>query len=66
MQFWIEFWTWLLIVAVVLFAGLAVVVSIGGFFDVKRLFRSIDAKHAAEQRKNAGEDSQAESSTDRE
>jgi len=49
MQFWIDFWTWLLIGAVVLFAGLAVVVSIGGFFDVKRLFRSIEAKHAAEQ-----------------
>ena len=33
-------WDW------AVFAGLAVVVTIGGFFDLKRLFRSIEAKHA--------------------
>ncbi len=46
MDFWTLFWTCLLVVAVVVFAGLAVVVTIGGFSDVWALFRSIDAKHA--------------------
>lgn len=48
MSFWVGFWTWLLVAAVVLFAGLAVVVSVGGFFNVLALFRSIDAKHAGQ------------------
>ncbi len=50
MDFWITFWTWLLIGAVTVFAGLAVVVSIGGFFDIKQLFRSIKAQHAEQDR----------------
>jgi len=45
--FWIDFWTVVLIIAVALFAGLAIVVSIGGIFDVGKLFRSMDAKHGA-------------------
>ncbi|MBN2475723.1 MAG: hypothetical protein JXB62_14010 [Pirellulales bacterium] len=48
MELWAEFWTWLLIGAVAVFAGLAVVVTIGGFFDVRALLRGIDAKHAEE------------------
>lgn len=48
MDFWINFWTVLLILAVVVFACLAVAVTIGGFFDIKALFRSIDAKHSEE------------------
>ncbi|HUT14188.1 MAG TPA: hypothetical protein VMY42_27125 [Thermoguttaceae bacterium] len=47
MAFWIDFWTVVLIIAVALFAGLAIVVSIGGIFDVGKLFRSMDAKHGA-------------------
>ena len=50
MDFWINFWTVTLIVAVAVFAGLTVVVSIGGFFDIKRLFRSIDAQHTGQDR----------------
>lgn len=46
MDSWLVFWTVLLIAALAVFAGLAVVVTIGGFFDIKKLFRSIDAKHA--------------------
>jgi len=46
MGFWINFWTFLLVAALVVFAGLAIVVTIGGFFDIKALFRSIEAKHA--------------------
>ena len=46
MNFWIYFWTYTLIAALAIFAALAVVVSIGGLFDIKTLFRSIEAKHA--------------------
>jgi len=49
MSFWISFWSVLLAVALVIFAGLAVVVTIGGFYDIRRLFRSIDAKHAEQE-----------------
>ena len=45
MSFWIGFWTIVLVVALVTFTGLAVVVSIGGFFDLKRLFRKIVESH---------------------
>ena len=56
MDFWLSFWTGLLIVAIVAFAGLAVVVSIGGFFDVKALFRSMDKKHAEHSREENDHD----------
>ena len=46
MQSWIDFWTFLLVAALVVFVGLAIVVTIGGFFDIKALFRSIETKHA--------------------
>ncbi len=45
MEFWISFWTWLLVGAMGVFAVLAVVVSIGGFFDVRAMFRGITEKH---------------------
>lgn len=45
MEFWISFWTVLLILALAVFAGLAVAVTVGGFFDVKALFRNIEARH---------------------
>jgi len=33
-MFWVHFWTVVLVVSLVMFAGLAVVVSIGGFRDI--------------------------------
>ena len=48
MEFWITFWAVLLVAALTIFAALAVVVTIGGFFDVKALLRSIDRKHGEE------------------
>jgi len=50
MNFWINFWTCVLIAALAFFAVLAVVVTIGGAFDIKKLFRSMDAKHAEQDR----------------
>lgn len=46
MKFWIVFWTLVLILGLGVFAGLAIVVSIGGFFDIKSLFKSIEEQHA--------------------
>lgn len=46
---WITFWGWLLALAVVVFSGLAVVVAIGGFFDIRSLFRQIDSQHRSEE-----------------
>jgi hypothetical protein len=45
MGFWIFLWKAVLILGVVLFAGMAVWVSIGGLLDIKRLFARIEAGH---------------------
>lgn len=50
MSVWAGFWTWFLIFALVLFLGLAVVVSIGGLFDIRALFRKIRSQHGEEPR----------------
>jgi uncharacterized membrane protein len=47
---WLAFWTGLLIGAFTLFAGLAVVVAIGGFADARAMFRSVDAQHRSADR----------------
>ena len=41
MDFWINFWTIFFFTAIVLFAGLAIVVTIGGFFNIRSLFKSL-------------------------
>ncbi|MHC4558897.1 MAG: hypothetical protein ACYTFW_08840 [Planctomycetota bacterium] len=41
MNFWINFWTIFFVASLALFAGLAVVVSIGGFFNIRSLFKSL-------------------------
>ncbi len=45
MSFWEIFWQVVLLVSVVAFAGLAVVVAIGGFGDIRSMLRSIDTRH---------------------
>ena len=45
MIFWINFWGILLVISMVIFAGVTVAVAIGGFSDIKSLFRSIDSQH---------------------
>lgn len=45
MDFWVKFWSFFFFVSLGLFAVLAVVVSIGGFFDIRSLFKSLKAKH---------------------
>ena len=46
MIFWQILWAAVFLGGLVLFAGLAIVVSIGGFFDIRSLFKSIEEQHA--------------------
>jgi hypothetical protein len=50
MSFWAQFWMWFLVFGLVMFAGLAVAVSIGGFFDVRAMFKRIREQHGPERR----------------
>ncbi len=45
LEFWIFLWKALLIVGVGMFAVLAIVVTIGGAFDVRRLFQTLREEH---------------------
>ncbi len=54
MGFWITFWKIFFFASLAAFAVLAVVVSIGGFFNIRSLFKSLSER--AEQ----GDDSRAE------
>ncbi len=44
MDFWISLWTIFFFASLALFAGLAVVVSIGGFFNIRSLFKSLSER----------------------
>ncbi len=44
MDFWIKFWSFFFFASLAVFAVLAVVVTIGGFFDIKSLFKSLTAQ----------------------
>ncbi|MHC4535303.1 MAG: hypothetical protein ACYS6K_15240 [Planctomycetota bacterium] len=44
MNFWINFWTAFFILSLVLFAGLAVTVTIGGFFNIRSLFKNLTGR----------------------
>ena len=50
MTFWSNFWAVVLVVGLILFAALAVVVSVGALFDIRSLFRSIRAQHDKQDR----------------
>ena len=44
MDFWIKFWSIFFLVSLILFAGLAVVVTIGGFFNIRSLFKNLSER----------------------
>ena len=46
MEFWIKFWTYFFIVSIVLFSGLAVVVAVGGFFNIRTLFKDMAKRNS--------------------
>ena len=41
MTFWINFWTIFFAGSLIVFAGVAIVVTIGGFFNIRSLFKSL-------------------------
>lgn len=41
MGFWLHFWTVVFVLALVLFTGLAVVVSLGGYADIRSMLRRL-------------------------
>ena len=45
MTVWATFWGGVLLLAILVFIGVAVGVAIQGFFDVKTLFEQIDRQH---------------------
>ncbi len=49
MEFWITLWTLVLFGTMAIFTILAIVVTIGGFSDIKALFRTLKQGHEAEQ-----------------
>jgi hypothetical protein len=49
MKFWIDFWTFFFFASLAVFAGLAVVVSIGGFFNIRSLFKSLRTQAEAKE-----------------
>ena len=56
MNFWINFWKYLLFGGLGLFAILAVLVAIGGFFDVLSLFKSLKSQMDQEDESTHKED----------
>ncbi len=49
MDAWATFWGVLFVIVLVIFAVLAVVVTIGGFYDVKAMFQAINEQHQGEE-----------------
>ena len=48
MSDWPSFWKIVVYVALASYFGLAIVITIGGFYDVKRMFRRLDQARAAD------------------
>ena len=46
LEYWILLWKIVLIGGVILFTALAVVVTIGGALDIRRLFKMLREEHA--------------------
>lgn len=44
MNFWINLWTIFFFVSLAIFAGLAVIVTVGGFFNIRSLLKSLTAR----------------------
>ncbi len=53
LEYWIILWKAVLILGVGLFAALAVVVTIGGALDIRRLFKTLHEDHAKHMAENA-------------
>jgi len=49
LDFWIVLWKIVLIGGLILFGSMAVWVTIGGYYDIKRLFKRIAESHEEEE-----------------
>jgi hypothetical protein len=56
MNFWINFWAIFFFASLALFAGLAVVVTIGGFFNIQSLFKSLIARAGQQEKRSSEKD----------
>jgi len=57
MNFWIDFWSWFFFLSLAVFAILAVVVSVGGFFNILSLFKTLMThRDQAESTRGKGDD----------
>lgn len=54
MSFWETFWQIVLVVGVIGFAGLAIVVAIGGLADIRAMLRSIESRHESREEGTKG------------
>lgn len=45
MNGWVGFWHGVMVVALATYFGLAFVIAVGGFFDVKKMFRRLSELH---------------------
>jgi len=52
MNFWITFWTIFLFASLTIFAALAILVAIGGYFNIRSLFKALLA-HAGKDDDNS-------------
>lgn len=55
MNFWINLWTVFFFVSLGLFAMLAIAVTIGGFFNIRSLFKSLSGRSEQAEEKAAEE-----------
>jgi uncharacterized protein YpmS len=49
MNFWIQFWSWFFFISLALFIILAVVVLVGGFLNIRALFKSLSKQADAQE-----------------
>lgn len=45
-DFWPMFWTVVFVASLVIFAGVTIVVAVGGYRDLRAMFRNLDEQHA--------------------
>ncbi|MHC4510593.1 MAG: hypothetical protein ACYTAO_16825 [Planctomycetota bacterium] len=55
MNFWINFWTVFFFASLAVFAGVAIVVSVGGFFNIRSLFKSLTERTGQDENLRAEE-----------
>ena len=50
MDMWTTFWGWLLVTVLAIYSCLTIAVTIGGFFDVMGMLKTMDEQHESDER----------------